>query len=139
MDNRFVVFSGTGTKYKMRRALRTQEQNALVSRVPSIQAKIRGYLCQDRKHGHVCDIVTFDDVLNLLSANATCYYCNLCVKTEWTVVKDALQWTLDRLDNEKGHCLSNVVVCCLKCNLQRRKRDATAFLFTKNLVLNKVL
>jgi hypothetical protein len=48
-------------------------------------------------------------------------------------VRETNQWTLDRIDNSIGHNQGNVVVSCLKCNLQRRKTNQAAFLFTKNL------
>ena len=48
-----------------------------------------------------------------------------------------MQWTLDRLDNNKGHCFENVVICCLKCNLKRRTTDDEKFKFTKQMRIVK--
>jgi hypothetical protein len=44
-----------------------------------------------------------------------------------------MQWTLDRLDNSIGHHDDNVVICCLKCNLKKRRMDDEKFKFTKQL------
>ena len=48
------------------------------------------------------------------------------------------QWSLDRIDNDIGHYKENVVISCLECNLKRRKTNADAFLFTKQLRIKKI-
>ena len=52
-------------------------------------------------------------------------------------VRDEKQWTLDRIDNDIGHYYDNVVICSLKCNLQRRVQDKEKFLLTKNFKVFK--
>ena len=47
--------------------------------------------------------------------------------------REPSQWTLDRLDNNIGHFHSNVVICCLKCNIKKRRMDDEKFKFTKQL------
>ena len=47
------------------------------------------------------------------------------------------QWTLDRIDNNINHSESNVIIACLKCNLQRRCQNKDKFLFTKQLKIVK--
>ena len=66
-----------------------------------------------------------------------CYYCNKDVKIIYEDVRDSKQWTLDRINNDLGHIKDNVVICCLKCNLQRRRLDDEKFLFTKQLKITK--
>ena len=46
-------------------------------------------------------------------------------------VRDLDQWTLDCIDNDINHSQENVVVSCLRCNLQRRCQNKDKFLFTK--------
>ena len=36
-----------------------------------------------------------------------------------------------------GHNSKNVVIACLQCNLKRRRTNKDAFMFTKNLIINK--
>ena len=48
-------------------------------------------------------------------------------------VRDLDQWTLDCIDNDINHSQENVVVFCLRCNLQRRCQNKDKFLFTKQL------
>ena len=43
------------------------------------------------------------------------------------------QWTVDRIDNSIGHDIENIVISCLKCNLQSRSSDK--FLQTKKMVI----
>ena len=52
-------------------------------------------------------------------------------------VREKLQWTLDRIDNDVGHNSDNVLIACLHCNLGRRKIDADDYLFTKQLKIEK--
>ena len=51
--------------------------------------------------------------------------------------REQKQWTLDRLDNSCGHTKDNVVISCLKCNLERRCLNDEKFLFTKQMRLIK--
>ena len=46
-------------------------------------------------------------------------------------------WTLDRIDNNIGHNTDNVVISCLACNLQKRRRGEEAFKFMKQMVIKK--
>jgi hypothetical protein len=49
------------------------------------------------------------------------------------VVREMQQWTLDRIDNDKGHFSDNVEISCLECNLKRKKQNSEKFLFTKQI------
>ena len=51
--------------------------------------------------------------------------------------REPLQWTLDRIDNDIGHSNDNTVICCLKCNLDRRCINDKKFKFTKQMRLIK--
>ena len=106
-----------------------------------IDKKIRGYKSQDIKkniHNNQT-IVTRDDVLEkLVSSKLKCYYCSQPVKIIYQLARAPNQWTLDRIDNDDNHNKDNVVICCLDCNLKRRRRDSEKFYFTKNLSIKKV-
>ena len=52
-------------------------------------------------------------------------------------VRDPMQWTLDRKDNDDCHSKDNTLISCLKCNLQRRVTDVDKFTFTKHLTIKK--
>ena len=47
------------------------------------------------------------------------------------------QWSIDRIDNDKGHNIDNYHLSCLDCNLKRRRRTDENFRFTKQLYLIK--
>lgn len=53
--------------------------------------------------------------------------------------KNLNQWTLDRINNNLEHSNENTVIACLKCNLERRCINKTAFQFTKQLQIIKYL
>ena len=63
----------------------------------------------------------------LVGSKLKCFYCN--EKCE-LIYKDNFakkQWTLDRIDNDMGHNESNVVICCLECNIKRGNMDSERF------------
>jgi len=52
-------------------------------------------------------------------------------------VREPLQWTLERIDNDFGHNKNNVEIACLNCNLRRRTMYHERYLFTKELSIVK--
>ncbi len=102
--------------------------------------KLQGYKSQDKKSEIYSEyhFIKEEQVLQLLeSCDFTCYYCNEKVLIHYEK-GDKKQWTLDRKDNTMGHNKNNVLISCLGCNLKRRNRTVEKFLFTKQLVIQKV-
>ena len=60
------------------------------------------------------------------------------MKLLYNTTRDPNQWTLDREDNSIGHNNDNLIICCLSCNLKRRKTEKDKFLFTKKMKLIKL-
>lgn len=108
--------------------------------ISELKKKISSYKTQDEKKDRY-DPGTFikEEELQekLVTSKLKCYYCRNDVKVIYTVVRDDLQWTLDRIDNSIGHSSKNTVISCLKCNLDRRVTDAKKFEFTKKLRIKK--
>tara|TARA_Y100000287_G_C14233443_1_gene363282 strand:- start:2499 stop:3011 length:513 start_codon:yes stop_codon:yes gene_type:complete len=107
----------------------------------AIESKINGYKQQDIKKD-VFDAVTLislEEVLDkLITCSLTCNYCDKRVKILYRQVRDPMQWTLDRIDNDSNHSCNNTVVSCLSCNLKRRLTDKEKFEFTKRMKIVKV-
>ena len=74
----------------------------------------------------------------LIDETLTCVFCNKQVKLLYEKVRDEMQWTLDRIDNDLGHTNENTRIACLKCNLKRRRTDYDKFYWTKNLSISKL-
>jgi hypothetical protein len=115
--------------------------NILIS---EITKKIQSYKKQDidkTKYEYNNELfVSLKDVIELLhKSNLNCYYCKKNVFILYKNVRQNNQWTLDRIDNDIGHHKENCVICCLRCNIQRRLTDDKKFLFTKqmNIVKNE--
>lgn len=67
--------------------------------------KVKSYRTVDKKKDR--ESITLKEFRDLLSDTPSCFYCE----------EDRISMLgLDRKDNTKGHALSNVVVCCEKCN-----------------------
>ena len=118
----------------------TKEFKNKLSLVKDIKTKIGSYAQQDKlKHLFTCnDFVTFKNVVDLLyNSNLCCYYCEKKVKVVYKYKRMPDQWTLDRIDNTKGHIINNVVISCLQCNLKRRCLNSEKYLFTKTLKIIK--
>jgi len=67
---------------------------------------VSAYRCRDKKKGVSCDITPHWFIENILKKE--CSYCG-----------DIHNVGCDRLDNSKGHIMSNVVPCCYRCNVIR--------------------
>lgn len=101
-----------------------------------IKNKISSYGQQDRKR-NIFDadkLIKYDECLEkLVLSKLQCYYCREEMLLMYEDKREPSQWTLDRLDNNVGHFDNNVVICCLKCNLKKRRMDDEKFKFTKQL------
>jgi len=103
-----------------------------------IEKKMNGYKQQDIDKKRLSNdlFITFNDVkLLLIQSKLMCYYCTDKTYILYEHVRESSQWTLDRIDNNIGHNVGNVVICCLKCNLKRRRTNSDNFFFTKQLTI----
>jgi hypothetical protein len=104
--------------------------------VRELDRKLSGYKQQDIKK-EIYDehfFITYDDIVEMLVVSKLkCHYCRSIMKIIYKVVRDNQQWSLDRIDNDYGHTKENTIICCLKCNLQRRCINKDKFEFTKKI------
>lgn len=108
--------------------------------ISELRSKLNSYKSQDNKKGRydVVSFITNEELYEkLVVSKLKCGYCRNEVKLIYYYVRDDFQWTLDRIDNNLGHSSENTIVCCLKCNLQRRLIDSKKFDFTKKLRIKK--
>ena len=108
--------------------------------ISHIKSKISSYKHQDilKKKLNNQEFVSFVDVVTLLNdSNMKCYYCDCETYLLYEIVREMKQWSLDRINNDIGHNKNNLVICCLECNLKRRRTNKDAFFFTKNLKITK--
>jgi len=78
--------------------------------------------------------ITLEEIIEkLVVSQLQCFYCREKMKILFENVRDPVQWTLDRKNNNLDHSNINTIICCLQCNLQRRKKGMEAFRFTKQL------
>jgi hypothetical protein len=105
-----------------------------------IDKKIASYKAQDiNKNKYEENNITQEQTIEkLVCSKLKCYYCSCNMFIFYNKVRDSEQWTLDRIDNDLPHQNNNVIVCCLRCNLQRRRQNKDKFLFTKQLKIVKV-
>ena len=106
--------------------------------VSQMMSKLSSYKQQDieKKIYDPTRLVLLKEVFELLeSCQLSCYYCSQQLYLLYSNVREKKQWTLDRIDNSKGHNKDNVLIACLECNLKRRNQNKNAFLFTKNMVI----
>ena len=99
-------------------------------------AKISGYKSQDMKKGIYDDakFVRFDDVVALMAGRKmSCFYCKKQALLFYEYSRDCDQWTLERIDNTRGHNVDNVEIACLNCNLRRRTMYHERYVFTKQM------
>lgn len=106
----------------------------------SIRQKISSYRSQDtlKERYSKEDFITKEGIVKLLrESNNICYYCREPVKLLYEYVRDPKQWTLERINNSKGHNADNLMIACLGCNLGRRTMHQERYVFTKQLNIVK--
>ena len=105
-----------------------------------ITRKIASYRQQDilKKRLNNERLINYNYVKNLLlKCQLKCHYCSEDSLILYETRRDMCQWTVDRIDNSIGHDIDNIVISCLKCNLQRKTRSADKFAQTKQLVIKR--
>jgi len=105
-----------------------------------IRRKLSSYGQQYKKKNRYNkkEIIQYNQLLEqMVASKMKCHYCCFEVLLFYTLSRDPLQWTLDRIDNSLGHNKNNVVIACLKCNLERRRQDDKKFLFGKQMKIIK--
>ena len=104
--------------------------------IQALKTKLDSYKQQDKKKAYddYDNFITLENIIHKLVAyNMKCYYCNNKTLILFKNLRDDYQWTLDRINNYDEHSNANTRICCLKCNLQRRRKNSEKFKFTKQL------
>lgn len=106
-----------------------------------IQDKIDGYKRQDlcKNRYSIEEFVDIPYVIQkLIQSELICYYCEKPMYILYQTSRDPMQWTLERIDNKKGHNKGNVEISCLSCNVSRRTMYHEKYRFTKQMVCAKL-
>jgi hypothetical protein len=91
-----------------------------------------------KKHLDDYSFIDFNCIIDkMIKAELKCYYCNCEMSILYDISREMNQWSVDRIDNDKGHNINNFHLACLDCNLKRRRRTDEKFLFTKQLNIIK--
>jgi hypothetical protein len=99
-----------------------------------LNKKIAGYKSQDMLKGlyNPTLFISLDSVIQLLiDSELICHYCKKDIQVLYEIVREPLQWTLDRIDNDHGHNIGNILVACLSCNLRRKTIYHERYVMTK--------
>lgn len=114
-----------------------KEKNKVIT---ELKKKLTGYKNQDKKKDRhdECLFIKLEEVLEkLVISKLNCYYCKKQCLLFCKEKRNYLQWTLDRINNDIGHFTDNVVISCLGCNLQKRRRNEEHFKFAKQMNIVK--
>lgn len=76
-------------------------------------------------------------IQKMIDCELKCFYCNRDLLIVYNTKKEGSQWSLERLDNHKGHYDTNTCIACLKCNLSRRTDNYDMFKLGKQLKIIK--
>ena len=108
--------------------------------INNLKNKISGYKQQDilKKKLDLNNFINFENIIFLLyESQLKCCYCHKEIYILYKQVREMSQWTLDRIDNNIGHNVGNLVISCLKCNLKRRRINKNSFMMTKNMTVKR--
>lgn len=106
-----------------------------------IKEKIQNYKGQDtiKNLFDNTKFVDFDWVVRkLIDSKLLCFYCREPFLVWYQQSRDPKQWSLERINNDYGHNKDNIEIACLSCNVRRRCMYHERYVFTKQLVLNKI-
>ena len=109
--------------------------------IKELDKKLSSYVSQDihkNKQTHDSSITRDEIIEKLVLSKLKCFYCNCDMVFLYNKVRMMNQWTLDRINNTLNHSNDNVIISCLKCNLQKRCQNHDDFLFTKRLTIAKI-
>jgi len=107
----------------------------------ALKNKLDCYKQQDikKKYDDYNNFITLENIIEkLVTSSMLCFYCNVKTLILFKNSREACQWTLDRINNYDEHSNSNTIICCLKCNLQRRRKNSAKFKFSKQLEHNLI-
>ena len=116
--------------------LNIKDENDSKILIKQIEKKINSYKQQDidKKVLNNEKFINLKCIIDkLIETKIKCYYCKCEMYILYENVRETKQWTVDRINNDLGHNVDNIVLACLDCNLKRRCRSADKFLFTKQL------
>lgn len=108
--------------------------------VQEINKKIYGYKQQDKikNRYNETNFLTLESViLQMVECELKCRYCRGEMDVIYDISRESRQWSVDRINNDIGHDITNFHLACLECNLKRRRRTDEKFLFTKQLNIIK--
>jgi hypothetical protein len=108
--------------------------------IQEINKKISGYKQQDRIKKRYDDqkFLTLESVIyKMVECELKCRYCLGEMDVIYDISRESRQWSVDRINNDLGHNITNFHLACLDCNLKRRRRTDEKFLFTKQLNIIK--
>lgn len=98
-----------------------------------IRNKLSSYRSQDAPKFEIEHLDVSNVLQKLEKAEGKCFYCRQIVWILYDNVREPRQWTLERLDNKKGHIYDNVEIACLSCNLRRRTMKYERYIMTKQI------
>jgi hypothetical protein len=116
------------------------DDNVIKIIIQQINKKISSYKQQDilKKILNTEQFIDFNCVINkMIECELKCRYCICEMSVLYDITREMKQWSVDRIDNDKGHNKDNFHLACLECNLKRRRKTDEKFLFTKQLKLIK--
>lgn len=108
----------------------------------ALKNKLDCYKQQDikKKYDDYNNFITLENIIEkLVTSEMLCFYCNVKTLILFKNSRESCQWTLDRINNYDEHSNSNTIICCLKCNLQRRRKNSAKFKFSKQLEHNLIV
>jgi 5-methylcytosine-specific restriction endonuclease McrA len=108
------------------KCLRQSERNRKAPEHTALGLVYRSYRASAGQRGYVFEI-TREDFKAL--ASLPCHYCGVPPSNiKSTAAGDYVYQGLDRVDNNRGYVLDNLVPCCTKCNLSKGTRTLERFL-----------
>ena len=141
MEQLLVVMGSFNNTVESKESPKCSENNKIQRLIQNqISQKISSYRSQDVEKG-IFDSAKFihlEVVLQrIIDSQMKCFYCREPMKLLYEYVREPKQWTVERVDNSRGHNCDNIEIACLMCNLRRRVMRQDRYIFTKQVRIVK--
>jgi hypothetical protein len=84
-----------------------------------IKMRIHWHTQYDKKKGYTTDLNS-EGIKSLVEHTPICRYCKYEILHKNCHDKHDELWSINRVDNKKGHTMDNIEICCRSCNIHKR-------------------
>lgn len=126
----YVVVAGRNLRSYITQSCGCLKNTARTRYANKIEGAYRVWYKAHEKRSKRWDDGNLDFNVWLTTVTADCIYCQAKPRMRlYSSTQTYVPWTgIDRVDNDRGYCVDNVVPCCTECNMKKHTMPVDIFL-----------